>query len=130
MYLYAGQFELVYEFRYNRLVIELFFIKRKFPGRNASGSLAPLHLHTIRNQHTPSGPKGPAKSTAGPAGSEGCIRMQSGEKGPLAPYGTQAPAAQRKGPKHHCAVESAQQRLVPLASLRSARVPAGFRPSF
>ena len=35
-----------------------------------------------------------------------------------------------KGTQTPCAVESAQQRSVPLASLRSARVAAGFRLSF
>jgi hypothetical protein len=44
-----------------------------------AGALAPLHPVRPRDQHTPSGPKGPAKSTAGPAGGEGSIAEKGHE---------------------------------------------------
>jgi hypothetical protein len=58
--------------------------------------------------------------------------MQWGEKGP-ALYGTELRLRRETDTRTPCVIESlhsSKQRPVPLASLRSARVLGGFRPSF
>jgi hypothetical protein len=109
--------------------------------RARNRSLAEAHLPQNRSPEGLSEARASRSLTAPPAPAAG-DRSPSQQGGALACNGVrkdertrsiwdQTPAAQRNGhPNTMRYAEPTQQRPVPLASLRSARVLGGFRPSF